>query len=139
MISGYYLTTVSGLVSFPVARRYGGEGNHVERTDLVHETDRGRRWVYAQFDRRIFNLTFRVTEAQLATFTTLDTAVDGQRTAFYFVPDVTVPGTAIYVRKEKDFKPRELEGKASSAGVATKMFDYMLQLTEEPTGDEVEE
>ncbi len=120
-----------------MARRYGSATLDIERGELSYETDRGKHWNYVQYTRKIPRLDFRVTLAQLAIFQTLDTAVNGDEIAFYYVPNVAVPTTAIYVRKEKGFAPKEYGGGVSVSGSITQLYDYSLQLTQEPTAAEI--
>lgn len=137
-LSAYYLTAPPNIV-FPVGDRAGSSPLDIERTDIEQVTERGKRWIYDQFKRRTWALTYRVTLAQLAFFRTLDAAADGQRVTFYFVPDVVTDATAVLVRKEKDFKPKEVDSVvADGNGSDTLLYDYTLLLTEEPTGAEVE-
>lgn len=135
MISGYYTNASPPvLIAFPKARRYGGDELGIERGAIELETDRGKRWVYNLFERRVLQLDFRITLAQLAVFQTLDSVMVGNATAFYFVPDVSAPSVGnVYVRKEKDFKPKEHQQGVLVSGAAAKLFDYSLILTQEPT------
>lgn len=135
MISGYSLTDVGAVVSFAKARRYGSADLDIERSELSYETDRGKRWVYSLFERRNWRIDYRVTLAELAVFQTMDAAVKG--IAFYFVPDVASPSTRVHVRKEKDFRPKEFEKGVSVSGSITRLYDYSLVLTQEPTAAEV--
>lgn len=136
-LSAYYLTAPPNIV-FPLGDRAGSSPLDIERTDILHETEKGKRWVYAQFKRRCWTLTYRVTLTQLTFFRTLDAAVDGQRDTFNFIPDVDTDPTAVLVRKEKDFKPKEVDSVvADGNGSETLLYDYTLILTEEPTGAEV--
>lgn len=137
MRSGYYLEGASPLVviAFPVARRMGADDAHIERGNLKHTTERGREWIYGQFERVIYRLTFRLTAAQLAIFATLDAAVEGERVPFYFVPDIAgSPLAPIYVRKERDFRPQEMPLKVNAG---EQFFEYVLELRQEPQGVEV--
>lgn len=134
MAMGYYVTVSSPVVviALPNARPDSdlyGDQEH----DLAHETEHGLKWVYKQSSRRVRRLSFLLTVAQLAILQTLHDAVDGQRTAFYFVPDTDSPHTVILVRKEQDFRPRAHRELALVNGAPTQLYDYVLELTEEPT------
>jgi hypothetical protein len=127
---GYYLTDPDALVVLPVAERYGSLIG-IEENDIAFETERGVRYVYKQFKRKVRRMTFRMTEAQLAAFETLHNAVEGQLTPFYFVPDTDNAAVVLYVRKEPSFLPKELDEPAVVDGVVTTMYDYTLELTAE--------
>lgn len=131
--------TISGtLVTLPVADRYGATIGF-EENDLVQETEKGRRWVFKQFRRRVRKMIFRCTETELAAFRTLHDAVDGQDQPFIFVPDVSNlnPATFIFCRKDKDFLPKEFDSPGMEGGVLVTVFDYALEISEEPTGLEI--
>lgn len=109
-------------VTLPVAPRFGSSFNCVEDEDVRHETDGGQTWIYRCYSAQKWELHFRVTEAQLASFRTLHDAVDGALNPFYFKID----STQLYCRKESGFDPHMLESPTSP-----RMFDYTLILTEE--------
>ena len=123
-------------VSLPGAFRFGGEPQSVERESISLQTDSGRRFVYNLFERGSYSLVFRINLLELATFQTLDEAVIGDTIPFYFSL-IGDQSDTIQVRKEKDFRPVELENvdKAASlnVGYTVPLFDYTLQLTEELT------
>lgn len=119
-------------VELPIQSRIGVEYG-TERSDLLMETERGRRWIYPQFTRYRRTMVFRLTLAQLAAFQTLDEAVGGQRDPFIFIVDVDVsPQEQIFCRKESSMIVRQLENVAHGAVV-----DYQMVITEEPTGPEI--
>ncbi len=137
---GYYLAHSSPIeiVTFPVAERPGSSlrgklGPFAkEHTDLSFETEEGVLWIYPQIRRRVWDLTFRVDEYDLAIFETLHLAADGQRIAFYFVPDVTnSPIESYLVRKEKDFQPQAIDTPTYISGVNVQIYDYHLIMREE--------
>lgn len=146
---GYYLLTldadgepdydidgepvISGdLVELPIQSRIGVEYG-TERSDIVHETERGRRWVYPEFDRRVRRMTFRLTLAQLAAFDTLDAAVHGQRDPFMWVTDVDVsPPERFMVRKDAHHIVRQHPNVQHG-----ELVDLQLNISEEPTGPEI--
>ncbi len=138
---GYYLIDTSPIeiVTFPKAERPGstpiGRGSSPtarERTDLVHETEEGVLWVYPQVRRRRWRLVFRVSEPQLEIFETLDLAVDGEVSPFYFLPDVDVsPLTAYLVRKVKDFDVTNLDTVHYDGTDNIPYYDYVLEMREE--------
>lgn len=105
-----------------------------ERTDLVFETQEGVKWIRSQIRRRKWTLTFRVTLAELEIFATLDLAVDGQATAFYFYPNVDNPSEVYLVRKAKDFDPPAVDQFAKGM---VRIFDYVLELIEESAAAQI--
>ncbi len=120
------------IVELPINSRIGVEYG-TERSDIVMETERGRRWVYPQFDRYRRTMTFRLTLDQLAEFETLDEAVGGQRDPFFFIIDNDEsPREMIFCRKESSMIVQQLENVAHGAVV-----DYQMVITEEPTGPEI--
>lgn len=136
-LPGYYLSDVLDLNTFPVAERYGGMSVGWKEYDIVHETERAKKWVYKQASHKTRKLVFILTPAQLDFFDILHQAVGGQETAFYFVPDVDDPDTSIYVRKEQNFDPKERDEPGMVEGVLTTLYDYTLELEQEPTDDEI--
>lgn len=144
-LRGYYLASPTFLIDFPVGERFGSLVDGRLEGDLIHETERGKRWVYKQFTRRTWRLNFRVSETDLQFFRTLHDAVGGSETAFYFVEDVTTFTTAgdsigldVLVRKEQHFDPHELTDPGVVLGVEMPFYDYTLELTEEPTDAEID-
>lgn len=133
---GYYLSDPDDLVTLPPALPDSDLYGYQEH-DLAHETEHGVKWVYKQSRHRIRRLVFQLTVAQLAILETLHLAVEGQRTAFYFVPDVVSPLTVILVKKEQDFRPKAQRQLVIVNGVRTQLYDYVLELTEEVTAASV--
>lgn len=121
---------ISGdLVVLPIQSRIGVEYGK-ERADILHETERGRRWVYPQFNRQVRRMTFRLTLAQMAAFQTLDEAVGGQRDPFIWVVDTEEsPATRLFVRKDAHFILRQHPQVAHG-----ELVDLEIRLSEEPTG-----
>lgn len=137
-LPGYYISNPMALVVLPVAERYGAAIGE-QREDLLMETERGKRYVYNQFKRTIRTMTFRVTESQLVAFRTLHEAVNGQATPFYWVVDTDDSASGVlYVRKEKDFRPTELDQPTAANGIQVPMYDYVLSLTGEPTDAQID-
>jgi hypothetical protein len=134
---GYYITDVGDKQEFPIAERYGSDPIGIEEGDLELTTERGRRYIYKQFTRQTRRLVFRGTTAQLQFFKDLHQLLGGQETPFYFLPDNDDEATVLFVRKEKDFKPKELDQAAADSDGDTAVYDYELILTEEPSGPEV--
>ncbi|HTK86991.1 MAG TPA: hypothetical protein VL329_04630 [Nitrospiraceae bacterium] len=124
---------VSGtLVELPINSRLGVEYG-TEYSDILLETERGRRWVYPQYNRYRRTMNFRLTLAQLAAFQALDEAVGGQRDPFILVLDTDVsPYEQIFCRKESSMIVKQLENVAHGG-----MVDYQMVITEEPTGPEI--
>lgn len=136
---GYFVEDISGLQEFPVAERYGSLPIGIVEGDLTMTTERGKEYVYKQFTKRVWKLTFRVSLFDLAFFRTLHETVGGKLVPFYFMEDTAdSSGSAVLVRKEPDFEPRELDQPASIDEQDIEMYDYTLILTEEPEGAEVQ-
>ncbi len=128
---GYYTLDDPSIVEFPRAERIGSNLINRQRTDLIFETEEGVIWPYPQIRRRMFWLNFRVNESQLEVWDALDLLVDGLQEPFYFVPDTDAPGTAILVRKEQNFEPKQLDERGVWDGVEMAVFDYAWLLKEE--------
>lgn len=112
----------------------------IQRDSIVHETERGRRWVYRRFERRTWQFVFRTDiptkTATLAKFRALDQAVDGDADPFLFYPDFgDSPLLSYFVRLVKDFD--EGTEQAINTGSIIRSTDYELILSEEPTGNTV--
>lgn len=109
----------------------------IERSDVVHETELGRRWVFARFERRTFELQFYCFDAERAIFATLDAAVGGHRDPFLYCPDLDAsPQVWIFVRKESSYDEGEEQLVKPSTSVQRRTV-YTLHISEEPTGLEV--
>jgi hypothetical protein len=121
---------VSGsLVILPIQSRIGVEYG-TERADILHETERGRRYVYPEFNRQVRRMTFRLTLTQLAAFQALDEAVGGQRDPFIWVVDTDEsPATRLFVRKDAHFLVRQHPNVGHG-----ELVDLQINLSEEPTG-----
>jgi hypothetical protein len=158
-LSGYQLVEIDSETGEPVFDNAGqpvASGSPVElgigrwgrkivknRTDILLETERGRRYVYPQFDRRSFTILFRRTPLELEIFRELDEAVGGQRDPFLFIPDMDNPDETIFVRKSPEFD----EGTESAVVGSTiesvlgtniiRLVEYQFVITEEPTGIEI--
>ena len=136
-LPGWYISDPDDIELLPVAERYGVTLGY-EEEDILHETERGKKWVYKLFRRRVRKITFRFTEAQYPAFEALHLAVEGQLTPFWYVADSDDPSSAIFVRKEKDFLPKELDEPASDNGTTTAVYEYELILTGEVDDLEIE-
>lgn len=137
---GYSLADSSPpeIVEFPVAERPGSSlrgklgPTAREHTNLEFETEEGVLWIYPQIRRRIFRLIFRVNEYDLEIFETLHQAVDGNRIAFYYYPDVEAsPLTSFLVRKARDFDPQQIDTPTYISNVIVPIYDYVLEMREE--------
>lgn len=138
---GYYLNDPSDVVEFPVDARWGSddEGVRIERRHITHTTDGGRRWTYDQFQRAIFDCRFRVHTNDLQPFIDLDTLVNGDETAFYFLPDVDDISIAFYVKMtDANFSPAPMDTPGTQDGTTDSMWDVTLRMSEEPNGIEVQ-
>lgn len=118
-------------IELPRAMRDGGRRGR-DRQQLVHETERGVRYVRHQWVREMRDYAFRVDVDDLAAFSTLDKAVEGMETPFTFVPDVDGE-EVLYCRKESDYRPMEIPELS-----VVDWYDYILSLSSEVTGTEVD-
>lgn len=111
--------------ALPRAFRYGQVPGR-RRADIYQETQAGVSYVYGLFERQARDYTWRVLEAELATFATLDEAVKGRLYPYVLIPDVSA-AEVLYVRNvEGDFRPPELANK--------KAYDLMVRVQEESYG-----
>jgi hypothetical protein len=137
-VRGYFLSESEAVVPFPVGELYGSNPIRYQEGDLVIETERGKRWVYKQFSRQVYELKFKVSAVDIEFFRELHLAVGGQETPFYFVADSDdSAGVAIYVRKEQNFEPVELDEPGVVGGIEMAFYTYTLLLTQEPTEGEI--
>ena len=119
------------LVELPVQCRLGVEYGY-EAENLTLTTERGRRWVYPQYEREVRRMTFRLKNdgVQLLAFYNLHIAVNGQRDPFIWIPDVDEsPLYRLFCRKEANLMVEQLTNVAHGA-----IVDYRMTLTEEPRG-----
>lgn len=120
------------LVTLPLGR--WGREIEIERVNTVHETEKGRHWVFPQIERAKRRMTFRVQPSDLGIFATLDAAVGGQRDPFLFVIDVTdSPFDMLFVRKDAGFV-EGAEQPVFVGGQIVRLVDYVLTIVEEPKG-----
>jgi hypothetical protein len=111
------------------------------REDLVLTTEKGYEWIYPQWDRRHYVLTFRILPNKLASsieiFRTLDEAVSGHRDPFLFYENILgSPSSAVLVRKTKDFDEGAEQPITYTTGVV-RSVDYVLELFEVVTGTDI--
>lgn len=143
VLRGFFLTDPDEALAFPKAESVGSLPIQNYEGDLVLKTEHGKTWVYKQFRGLQWTLQFRLTETQLQFFRDLHDLVQGQETPFYFVEDIEAEGSAgtlvaYYVRKEAEFRPtNEQIGIDPETGEETLFYDYTLELTQEPTDDEI--
>jgi hypothetical protein len=139
-LSGYYLANPADVVLFPVAERWGST-KPLQEDDIVHTTERGRRWVYKLDRLRIYVLIFRVNSTNLEWFRAFHELVNGQEVPFYFIHDTDAESAAeaVLVRKEQNFEYTEGPDPGVFGGVQSGVYDYTMTLTEEPAGAEVQE
>ncbi len=119
-----------------------------ERHDIPLETEKGRRWIYPQFDRLIFGLTFRGFPDNIALLQALDDAVDGQRDPFFLYIDwltiqvsgfgfnVSLP-TSIFVRKQPDWEETNEQPGVQNGEGLSRIVDVEIIFSEEPTGSDI--
>lgn len=121
-------------VQFPVGRKIAnGYIPAVRRINIGDETYGGVKWNYHLHQRREFNPSFLCrSAADLAVFSTLDTAVYGDHYPFLYIPNVS-GSECYYVRKEIDFGPVEID-RVAGGEIA---HEYTLGLVEESRGLEI--
>lgn len=120
-------------VFLPRAPRYGGRPRGIERSHIELESEYGRRFVRQRGVIQVRTYPFRVDAIDLDDFDSLDAAVEGSNAPFSFVPDLEA-AEALFVRKERDYAPQELE-----AWNEDNLFDYQLALREEAAGVDVQD
>jgi len=132
-ISGEPILTGS-LFTFPQHPRWEPYEDSIVRSDIVHVTELGWEWVYAQYTKRNIVWTFRASPTNRAFFEALDNAVDGQRKPFMLVLDVDQsPSTMLFVRKQPNFERKNpLAVKVITGN--EKWFDITLDMRTIPTG-----
>lgn len=134
---GYRLVGDSAghIAEFPRAERPGSSPIGKRRARILHETEGGVEWPYLQFERKIWELNFRVTEEMLIIHETLDELVHGDIEEFYFYPDVTNTLVFYLVRGEdSDFLPKQLDERGTYLGDETAFYDVTLRMREVITG-----
>jgi hypothetical protein len=122
------------LVELPIQARIGMEYGY-EAENLTMTTERGRRWVYPQYEREVRRMTFRLKDdgIQLNAFYDLHVAVRGSRDPFIWIPDVDAsPLYRFFCRKEAHLMVEQLRNVAHG-----RIVDYQMTLTGEPTGPEI--
>lgn len=128
---GYRVIGDANIVEFPRAERPGSMPIGKRRGRILHETEGGVEWLYLQFERKIWELNFRVTEEMLLVHETLDSLVSGDIDEFYFYPDVTNPFDFFLVRSEDaDFLPKQLDERGVYQEQETAFYDVTLRLRE---------
>jgi hypothetical protein len=125
LVIGHYIT-------LPDAERYGGVHARHNEAVLV-ETEKGVRYVYEQFSRRQKKLPFRVTNDDIQALENLHVATHGAVLPFVYIPDIS-GNLVLYVRKEQNFEPKEIESPVVSNDELMACWDYTLELTEESSG-----
>ena len=134
-LPGYYITSYASVVTLPVAPRYGSPIG-VEENDIELTTERGGTYVYEQYEKQVLSLKFRLTASELVDFETMRTNVGRQ--PFYWLPDVNNPSDVYYVRRSRNFMPKELEEPAWKDGVETALYDLDIELKTEVSSIEIE-
>lgn len=115
------------LSTFSRAHNYG-HGQAVSRGMASHETELGVRYEARRWKRREWTLNWRnLTTAQLAEIQALDTAVDGSRLPFVWIPDTSTT-ECYYVRKQTQQEWSNTTGEH---------WDAALQLREETRGSTI--
>jgi len=101
------------------------------RGRILHETEGGVEWLYLQFERKIWELNFRVTEEMLLFHQALDDIVFGDVEEFYFYPDIDNTISFWLVRSEDpDFQPKQLDERGVYQGQETAFYDVTLRMRE---------
>lgn len=92
-------------ILFPTGPRFDF-GFGVEESNIVLETDRGRRFFYSQYTRDRWDLSFRFIDDDRASFQEFHDAVDGQLSPFYISIGMAGQAAALmYGRKSSGFFP----------------------------------
>lgn len=130
---GYRLVGDSAghIAEFPRAERPGSLPIGTRRARILHETEGGVEWTYLQFERKIWELNFRVTEDMLLIHQTLDDLVHGDIDEFYFYPDIEDEATFYLVRcEDSDFQPKQLDERGVYQAQETAFYDVTLRMRE---------
>jgi hypothetical protein len=92
-------------VTFPKGPRFDWAPG-LEEQNIVLETDSGRRFIYPQFQRDSWSITFRFSDMDRQHFQDFHNAVDGQLNQFYLTVGANNAAIAvIYGRKSVSFLP----------------------------------
>ncbi len=123
-------------VEFPKGPRFDiGLGVEEQNTNL--ETDRGRRFIYPQYTRDLWNVTFRFTEDDRQDFLDFHESIDGQLTPFYFSVTANDALLAVmYGRKSIGFFPGGI-GVAAIPVVYEYKFTVVGEVTDLTTGTDL--
>ncbi len=122
-------------VALPVGRRMGGYKPARMRSHITGETIAGVMHSYFLYERMQFNPLFRIHgQTDLDILADLDATAYGNVKPWVWIPDVT-GSDCYYVRKEGNFEPEEQAWKVQNKMI----YDYMMQLTEESRGLNIQE
>ncbi len=115
-------------IEFPKGPRFDiGLGVEEQNTNL--ETDRGRRFIYPQFQRDLWNVTFRFTEDDRQDFVDFHETVDGQLNPFYLsITSDNALLALMYGRKSVSFFPAGIGAYAIPV-----VYEYKFSLVGEVT------
>lgn len=108
------------------AYRFGGRPKSKEEDDILLTADSGKVWAYNNFTKYVFELHWRVTEAQLVSHDVMDQTVGGIY-PFYFSLSGAGAADSVYVRKDPGFDPIELDSPGGDASI----YDYTLRMKSE--------
>lgn len=106
----------------------GSRPDGIVREAIRLQTDSGKRFVYEQFKRPVYELNWVFTSADMDYWKAFETAVKGDIVPFWFNFSAGNPIGAIYVRKEPNFDPAERRQKTTGPLI---LYDFSLRISEE--------
>lgn len=128
---GWYITIPASIVVLPVQARNESVLRGIEQTGVYNETIRGESRNHPILYRRPLRPIFHVSVDQLDDYQALYEAVDGNTTAFYYVPDSAVIGTVIWVKLvNPNLEPTKLP-KGSYSGVLKERYEIILDMIQQ--------
>lgn len=99
--------------------------------DIVLKAQTGRIFAYKRSSRRRYSLDYTFGPGGKDFFETQHKAVDGIVRPFFFMEDSADPDTAVFVRKQQDFRPKKI-APGIVDGVFGPRWSYTLDLIEVP-------
>src|SRR5262249_6057932 len=129
---GYYFDVPGNVILLPVPETYGAEIGY-DQEQIIMTSDRGNRFVYDQFRRIHMKLPFKLVGPQIFALQALHIAAHSSEIPFWFWYDTSDPAsTAFLCRKEKVFHPKEMADPVWVSGEEFPVWDYILDIAEEP-------
>lgn len=134
---GWYILDPGDLVVLPVQARNESPLRAIRQTGVYQETIRGESTNHPILFRRDLRPIFHVSVDQLDDYQALYDAVEGNTTAFYYVPDSAVLAGAIWVKLvNPDLDPTKLP-KGSYGGVLKERYEIILEMIEQKAPVEI--